>query len=112
MSTQGTGSISKYGYERLLLENWGDWARNGIYVGYSRLNIYNKPNKNLLFNEKLLIATDEVVASMPPYFRRVLKETYVRRKGFKIAAARRADAVAAFAEYLERASIDPESVLK
>lgn len=111
MSTQGTGSITQYGFERQLLDCWGLWARSGgTDTGISRVDLLKKGGVGLLFGDGWMMATDAAVASLPIDHKRTLKKVYLSRRGLLLPQAQKESALSAFAIALNE-SVDTPSWL-
>lgn len=100
MSTQGTGSITQYGFERQLLTAWGDWGRNDIGLWFNRVDLLSSGGMSFVFCEEDILKADSVVARLPRAHKYIIKRTYLRQKGHRIDEQRKQAAVASFAELL------------
>lgn len=108
VSTQGTGSISVFSYERELLTCWGDWARSGHFgMGYAQVQLMKKGGDGFMFSEADLVQADQVIAGLPPHHKRVLKVTFLHGKGHKIDEQQRSESIGAFSESLSGYGEEP-----
>ena len=111
MSSQGTGSITQYGFERQLLDCWGLWARSGgTDTGISRVDLLKKGGVGLLFGDGWMMATDAVVASLPIDHKRTLKKVYLSRRGLLLPQSQKDSAISEFARVFSE-TIDNQSSL-
>jgi len=102
MSSQGTlSSVVENGFERQLLEAWGNWARGDIGLNFTTPSLWHKSGVGTLFSDEDLMRADAAVARLPPAHKKTLKTVYIYLKGAKLDGGRKREAVMAFADILQ-----------
>jgi hypothetical protein len=104
MSTQGTGSLDQFGFERQLLDSWGAWSRSGDLglgygkSGYAPIELLTGHGVGIMFSDDEIMQADSVICALSPAYNRILKAVFLHRKWSGISGEEISSAVAAFAE--------------
>ena len=101
MSSQGTGSVIAYGYERHLLDSWGAWSRSGDLglgygSGYAPVGLFTGSGVGIMFSDAEIMRADAAICALDLADRQIIKKVYLHRKWLGISTEVISGAVMAF----------------
>ena len=100
MSSQGTVSKQAKSFEQLLLECWGEWAKQVKSLGMVKPSTWRKEPQSFLFSDKDMCDADYAIARLPRAYKWAIERIFWHKNAGAAEYAIYPEAEDAFRQYL------------